>query len=161
MKNLIVDFSEFDEYKIVCGRAEIERLNPHRFELSLIDGILFEDMEGGRCVGFHDVREDEFWVRGHFPNFPLMPGVLICETAAQLCSYFATKTKLVGSKIIALGGLDEIRFRAPVRPGSRLITMLKRERVRENVMINGRFQCFVNRELACEGLIKGVAINSN
>ncbi|MEQ1903113.1 MAG: 3-hydroxyacyl-ACP dehydratase FabZ family protein [Pirellulaceae bacterium] len=161
MKNFIVDFSEFDEHKIVCGRTEIERLNPHRFELSLLDGILFEDWESGRFVGFHDVRDDEFWVRGHFPNFPLMPGVLICETAAQLCSYFATKAKVFDSRIIALGGLDEIRFRAPVRPGNRLITMLKRERARENVMISGRFQCYVNRELACDGLIKGVGIRAS
>ena len=161
MKNFIVDFSEFDENRIICDRTEIERLNPHRFELSLLDGILFEDMEGGRCVGFRDVRHDEFWVRGHFPNFPLMPGVLICETAAQLCSFFASKSKLLDSKIIALGGLDEVRFRARVKPGNRLITMLQRERARENVMINGRFQCYVNRELACEGLIKGVAIRSS
>jgi 3-hydroxyacyl-[acyl-carrier-protein] dehydratase len=161
VKNFIVDFSEFDEHQVLCGRTEIERLNPHRFELSLLDGILFEDMESGRCVGFRDVRHDEFWVRGHFPHFPLMPGVLICETAAQLCSYFATKAQLFDSRIIALGGLDEIRFRSPVRPGNRLITMLQRERTRANAMINGRFQCYVNRELACEGLIKGVAIHSS
>lgn len=155
---MIVDFAEFDENKILYDLEAIQKINPHRFELSLIDGILFEDFEGGRCVGFRDVKPDEFWVRGHFPNFALMPGVLICETAAQLCAYFATRTKLLDTDIIALGGLDEVRFRAPVRPGDRLITMLQREKIRRNVMINGRFQCFVKDNIVCEGLIKGVAI---
>ncbi len=159
MKDLIVDFSEFDENRPIFSRQEIEQLIPHRFELSLLDGVLFEDLEGGRCVGYCDVTDDAFWVRGHFPNLPLMPGVLICETAAQLCSFFASRSHLIDFKVIALGGLDEVRFRAPVRPGDRLVTMLRREKVRPNVMIVGNFQCFVRQQLACEGTLRGVVLN--
>lgn len=159
MKDPIVNFSEFDENRAILSRADIEALNPHRFELSLLDGILFEDLANGRSVGFCDVKPDAFWVRGHFPNLPLMPGVLICETAAQLCSFLAARSKQLESSVIALGGLDEVRFRAPVRPGDRLITMLAREKVRPNVMIVGRFQCFVRQQLACEGVLRGVVLN--
>jgi 3-hydroxyacyl-[acyl-carrier-protein] dehydratase len=159
VKAPIVDFSEFDVNKSIVTLEEIQQINPHRHELSLLDGIVFENLAEGRCVGYRDVREDDFWVRGHFPGFPLMPGVLICESAAQLCSYFASKTKLLGASIIALGGLDEVRFRGPVKPNSRLVTMLLKERVRPNVMISGRFQCYVDQELVCDGIIKGVAIN--
>ncbi len=160
MKEPIVSFADFDEQKVLFDLENVHGINPHRFEMCLLDGILFEDAESGRCVGFKDVRADEFWVRGHFPEVPLMPGVLICESAAQLCSYFAAKTKLLGTPIIALGGLDDVRFRSPVKPGSRMVTMLQREKSRANIMINGRFQCFVNRELVCDGNIKGVAINT-
>jgi 3-hydroxyacyl-[acyl-carrier-protein] dehydratase len=83
-KDFIVNFSEFDPNKVLFSRAAIEKVNPHRFELSLLDGILFEDTEGGRYVSFTDTKPTDFWTRGHFPNRPLMPGVLICEVAAQL-----------------------------------------------------------------------------
>lgn len=159
MKSLIVDFSEFDPARVLHSKADVEKVNPHRFELSLLDGILFEDWVGFRAVGFHDVPQDPFWARGHFPGNPLMPGVLICEAAAQLCAWFANQTGLLGNSLIGLGALDEVRFRAPVRPGDRLVVMLRRDRYRQNVLINGAFQGFVNQEMVVEGIIKGVAIN--
>lgn len=158
MKSLIVDFQDYDPGRSLYTKDEIEAINPHRFELSLLDGILFEDWVGFRAVGFHDVPADPFWARGHFPGNPLMPGVLICEAAAQLCAWFATKTGLLGNSLIGLGALDEVRFRAPVRPGDRLIVALRRDRYRQNILINGAFQGFVNQEMVVEGIIKGVAI---
>lgn len=161
LKERIVDFSEFDENSILASKEEIEKINPHRHELALLDGILFEDEPSGRAVGFHDVRDDEFWVRGHFPEKALMPGVVICECAAQLCAFFARRSGLLEDCIIALGGLDEIKFRGPVVPGDRLITMLQKTKGRRNVLIVGRFQCFVNQELVVEGIIKGVALRGD
>jgi len=158
LKSPIVDFSLFDVDKVIHNKDEVEKINPHRFELSLLDGILFEDWEGFRAVGFHNVPKDPFWARGHFPGRPMMPGVLICECAAQLCSWFASHTGILGDSLIGLGALDEVRFRAPVKPGDKLIVALKREKFRQNVLINGYFQGFVNQELVVEGIIKGVAI---
>ncbi len=158
MKSPIVDFQDFDINRVIHDKAAVESINPHRFELSLLDGILFEDWEGFRAVGFHNVPENPFWARGHFPGRPMMPGVLICECAAQLCSWFAAKTGLLGNNLIALGALDDVRFRAPVLPGSKLVVALHRERYRQNVLINGAFQGFVDQELVVEGMIKGVAI---
>lgn len=157
-KEQIVPFSEFDPNVTIATKQEIEEINPHRHELALLDGILFEDKESGRAVGYHDVRDDEFWVRGHFPERALMPGVVICECAAQLCAYFARRSGLLEDCLIALGGLDEIKFRGPVVPGKRLITMLEKTKGRRNVLIVGRFQCFVDEELVVEGIIKGVAL---
>lgn len=157
-KEQIVAFSDFDPNVSIATKSDIEQINPHRHELALLDGILFEDKESGRAVGYHDVRDDEFWVRGHFPEKALMPGVVICECAAQLCAYFAKRSKLLEDCIIALGGLDEVKFRGPVVPGDRLITMLEKTKGRRNVLIVGRFQCFVGEELVVEGVIKGVAL---
>jgi 3-hydroxyacyl-[acyl-carrier-protein] dehydratase len=154
----IVEFSEFETSKLIVDKEGIERLNPHRFELSLLDGILFEDLETVRAVGIHYVRPDEFWARGHFPNFPIMPGVIICESAAQLCSYVASRSKVYTSGIMALGGLDEVRFRGPVRPGDELVIMLNRQKYRNNLMIVSQFECYVNQSLVTEGVIRGVTM---
>lgn len=87
-----------------------------------------------------------------------MPGVLICESAAQLSSYFAIKTGLVTEGMVGLGGLTDVRFRNPVVPGDRLVLMLKKGKSRVNAMFNADFQGFVNETLVVDGTIKGVAL---
>lgn len=158
-KNPIVDFSEFDQDNVVVDREAICRVNPHRFEMTLLDGILL--LEEDRAVGFIDVKDDAFWVRGHFPGKPLMPGVLICECAAQLCSYYSLASKIVDQGyVVGLGGLDDVRFRGPVVPGDRLIVMLKKGRVRKNALFHAEFQGYVDESLVVDGLIKGVALQN-
>ena len=124
--------------------------------MALLDGIVY--LTETTAVGFKDVTDDEFWIRGHFPGRPLMPGVLICECAAQLSSYFAIKTKMVDNGVVGLGGLEKVRFRAPVVPGDRLTVMLKREKVRRNVIFSAGFQGYVDKTLVVDGVIKGVAL---
>ena len=158
LKEIIVEFSEFDVDKPIASKEDVAETNPHRHELALLDGILFDDLESGRAVGFKDVRDDEFWVRGHFPEKAIMPGVVICECAAQLCAYYAKRSGLLEDCIIGLGGLDEIRFRGPVVPGDKLITMLQKTKGRKNMLIVGQFQCYVRQELVVEGIIRGVAL---
>ncbi len=157
-KDLIVDFSEFDRNEVLYDRAAIERVNPHRHELSLLDGILFEDHASRRYVGFCDAKPTDFWTRGHFPGRPLMPGVLICEVAAQLLAFVAIRSGFLQSKTIGLGGLDEVRFRQPVLPGDRLIMMIEQVRARANILIEVRFQGFVGNEIVTDGLLKGVVL---
>jgi len=156
LKDALVDYSKFAENKVVADLDEIAEINPHRFEMRLLDGVLYIDEQ--YAVGFRDISADEFWVRGHFPDRPLMPGVLICECAAQLSSYFAIKSKLVDNGYVGLGGLEKVRFRGPVVPGDRLIVMLKRGKVRRNQMFTADFQGFVDQTLIVDGVIKGVAL---
>lgn len=156
MKETLVDFDKFDFDRVIADRDAIKAINPHRFEMQLLDGILFQDEIF--AVGYKDVSDEAFWVRGHFPDKPLMPGVLICECAAQLSSYYASVTKVVDSGYIGLAGLDKIRFRGPVVPGDRLLIMLKRGKVRRNVMFNAAFQGYIDRQLVVDGIITGVAL---
>src|SRR5262245_27325624 len=86
-----------------------------------LTAIVYLDEEQQIIAGYKDVRADEFWVRGHMPGFPLLPGVLMCEAAAQLCSYYITTTHLMQGDFIGFGGLEEVRFRSPVHPGDRLV----------------------------------------
>jgi 3-hydroxyacyl-[acyl-carrier-protein] dehydratase len=159
LKSAFVDFSQFDCDKVLVGRDEIMQVNPHRFEMMLLDGILYQTEEF--IVGYKDVSDKEFWVRGHFPGRPLMPGVLMCECAAQLSSYFALTNNMVSKGNVGLGGLDQIRFRGPVVPGNKLIIMMKRNRFRHNVIFTSEFQGYIDRNLVVDGVITGVVLKLN
>ena len=157
MKPPIVDFSEFSVDKVVDDKEGVYALNPHRHELALLDGILYYDDK--KAVGFYDVPHDAFWVRGHFPGRPIMPGVLIAEVAAQLTSYVGTRNGIKGDAVIGLAGLTDLRFRAQVSPGDRIIVMVDTLRSRKGALIVTYYQVYVDETLASEGQIKGVAIS--
>ena len=86
-----------------------------------LTAIVYDDRATGICVGYKDVTEHEFWVRGHMPGMPLMPGVVMCEAAAQMCSYHSQRHNLLGAEMVGFGGMDEVRFRGTVVPGDRLV----------------------------------------
>lgn len=155
-KDLILDFSEFDLNNIVADTEAIRSCNPQRFEMEQLTAICYEDFERGICVGYKDLGPDEFWVRGHMPGMPLMPGVIMCEAAAQLSSYYSHRHKLMAG-VIGFGGLEEVRFRGVVRPGDRFVIVCKLLKLRRAIM-TCQFQCFVNQNLVCEGMLKGVSI---
>ena len=98
------------------NREEIKRLLPHREPMLLVDEI--EVDEEGVAHGKYHVRGDEFFLQGHFPGNPVVPGVILCEIMAQACGL------LLGDAIVGktpmYTGLDKVRFRAPVRPGDTL-----------------------------------------
>ena len=161
-KDLILDPTELDLNHVVADIDEIRRYNQQRFEMEQLTAIVYDDPERLICAGYKDVSENEFWVRGHMPGMPLMPGVVMCEAAAQMCSYFATKHRLLGdSVVVGLGGLEDIRFRDPVRPGDRLVVMCQQTKVRKGAIIVCRFQAFVRNSLVVEGCIKGVPLPVN
>lgn len=158
-RDLILDFSEYDLDSVIADVEEIRRYNPQRFEMEQLTAIV---RAGEKiAVGYKDVRDDEFWVRGHMPGVPLLPGVLMCEAAAQLASYTAQKNDLLGVKMIGFGGLEHVRFREVVRPGDRLVIVCELTKVRRGAMIVCRFQEFVGKTLVCEGQIKGIPLPDN
>jgi 3-hydroxyacyl-[acyl-carrier-protein] dehydratase len=157
-KDLIIDLATIDFSRIVAGPEEIRRYNPQRYAMEQLSAIVYESVEEGVCVGYKDTSDQDFWVPGHMPGLPLMPGVIMCEAAAQLSSYYVQKHNLLGADMVGLGGLQDVRFRDVVRPGDRLIVVAKQIKLRRGAMINCRFQCFVRQNLVCEGEIKGVAL---
>lgn len=157
-KDLILDPAEYDLERVVADIHEIRKYNPQRFEMEQLTAIVLDDVERGVCVGYKDVSSDEFWVRGHMPGMPLMPGVIMCEAAAQLCSYHTQRHDLMKSAMVGFGGLDQVRFRGTVHPGDRLVIVAERLQVRAGAMIRCRFQCFVSENLVCEGEMRGIPI---
>lgn len=157
-KDLIIDFSEYDLDHVVADIEQIRRVNPQRHEMEQLTAIVFDDVERGIIVGYKDVTPDEFWVRGHMPDMPLMPGVVMCEAAAQVCSYHAQRHNLLQTEMIGFGGMDNVRFRGTVVPGDRLVVIAQKLQLRVGQMIRCRFQCFVNEQVVCEGQIRGIPI---
>ena len=84
----LVDPATFDTSRVIADREAIRRGNPQRFEMEQLTAIIHLDPEEHLVIGYKDVEADEFWVRGHMPGYPLLPGVLMCEAAAQLASYY-------------------------------------------------------------------------
>jgi len=155
-KPLILDFSEYDVNHVVADLEEIRRYNPQRYEMEQLTAICHVDQERNICIGYKDLAPDEFWTRGHMPGMPLMPGVLMCEAAAQVASFSIRKYKLVND-VVGFGGLEEVRFRGLVRPGDRLVIVTRLLKLRRMIMTS-EFQCFVNQNLVCEGALTGVTL---
>jgi 3-hydroxyacyl-[acyl-carrier-protein] dehydratase len=157
-KDLIIDFSEYDLDHVVADIEQIRRVNPQRHEMEQLSAIVFDDVERGIIVGYKDVTDHEFWVRGHMPDLPLMPGVVMCEAAAQVCSYHSQRHNLLQTAMIGFGGMDDVRFRGTVVPGDRLVVAAQKLQLRVGQMIRCRFQCYVNEQIVCEGQIRGIPI---
>ena len=95
---------------------EIKRVIPHRYPLLLVDRVIECDMES-RIVGIKNVTTNEPFFQGHFPEYPIMPGVLIIEALAQVACILALKTlKKEGHGSVFFTGIDGVKFRQPVRP---------------------------------------------
>ncbi len=157
-KDLILEPSAYDLDHVLADVEVIRRYNPQRFEMEQLTAIVYDNVEQGICVGYKDVTGDEFWVRGHMPGLPLMPGVIMCEAAAQLCSFHVQRHNLMDAEMIGFGGLDEVRFRGMVVPGDRLVIAAQKLQLRHGAMIRCRFQCFVRDQMVCEGQIRGIPL---
>ena len=156
-KELILDPSEYDLNRVLAGPEEIRRFNPQRHEMEQLTAVVFEDLDRLICAGYKDLTPDEFWVRGHMPGLPLMPGVVMCEVAAQLASYFALKNRLMDAEMVGFGGLKEVRFRGVVQPGERFVIVERALKLRSSI-ITCEFQCLVRDNLVCQGILMGVAL---
>ncbi|MFG0255118.1 MAG: 3-hydroxyacyl-ACP dehydratase FabZ family protein [Rhodopirellula sp. JB053] len=154
----IIQPSILDFDKPIAGIEEIRKFNPQRHELEQLTAILHEDLETHSCAAYKQITEDEFWVRGHMPGMPLMPGVMMLEAVAQLSSYYTQKHDLLGAAMVGFGGVDEVRFRGVVVPGDRLILMVRLDKTRRGRMIVASFQGVVGENLVLEGCLRGIPI---
>lgn len=120
---LLFDLSGIDlKAKPLFTKEDIEEVNPQRFEMQHLDGILWHDKKKYQILGYKDATENEFWVRGHIPGRPLMPGVIMVESAAQLLSFFIKKIYSIEG-FIGFASINSAKFRLPVKPGQRLLLL--------------------------------------
>jgi len=120
-----LDPGKLDLRQVIADQKAIRRVNPQRLPMEQLTAIVYIDREQHVVAGYKDVGPDEFWVSGHMPDYPLLPGVLMCEAAAQLCSFYIAGTDLLQGDFIGFGGMEHVRFRSPVRPGDRLVLIGK------------------------------------
>jgi 3-hydroxyacyl-[acyl-carrier-protein] dehydratase len=151
------DVSRLDLGRVLADQEAIRRVNPQRHEMEQLNAVVFLDNDRQLIAGYKDVRPDEFWVRGHMPDYPLLPGVLMCEAAAQLCSYYISTTDLLRGDFIGFGGLENVRFRAPVHVGDRLVLVAKVLRLnRRQTLFN--VQGFVGGTMVFHADVLGVPL---
>lgn len=102
--------------KIVLDVAEIRKILPHRYPFLLIDKVLELDVEGEKIIGQKNLTINELFFQGHFPEIPIMPGVLIIEALAQTGAIFL-HYKGYTDKVAVLLNINHAKFRQPVKPG--------------------------------------------
>src|SRR5262249_52157414 len=154
------DLARLDLSRDVVPVEEVRRLVPHRFELALVDGIVHFDPETSDAVGYHDLKKDAFWVRGHIPGDPIFPGALMIEAAAQLWSFgYGKNFGVPDDGFSGFGAIDGVKFRNIVRPGQRLYVLCKQ------VNMDRRYAKFAvqgvaDGALCFEGEILGISMAS-
>ena len=134
---------------------EIKRILPHRYPFLLVDKVIECDMDS-RIIGIKNVTANEPFFQGHFPKFPVMPGVLIIEALAQVACILGAKIlNREGEAAVFFTGIDGAKFRKPVVPGDQLRLELTKIKQRGTLF---RFEgkAFVEEKLATECTIQAM-----
>lgn len=153
---LIVDPSTLDFDNVIADIEAIQKVNAHRHEFQLLDAIVYCDTEQKVYAGYHDVRPDAWWARGHIPGRPLFPGVLMIECAAQLASYLST-TVLDLKGFLGFVAVDQVKFRGTVEPPARFVVVGKATELKRRRTVS-LMQGFVENRFVFEAKITGMPI---
>jgi len=129
----------------------VRALLPHRGPMLLIDTVI-ELVPGERAVAEHRVEPDAFWVAGHFPAEPIMPGVLIAEAMAQAAALAALSALEPGAAAVYLVGYDKLRFRRPVRPGD-VLTLRAEHRETRRKLATFQVEASVGEDRVASGTL--------
>ena len=152
----LIDLTTVDLSKVQFDREVIAEVNPQSYEMSQLDGIIWHDLSKMLCLGYKDVTDSEFWVRGHIPGRPIMPGVIMVESAAQLCSFFMKR--IYGLEgFIGFSGIGKTKFRGTVVPGDRLHLLAHIDKVRSR-QFSATVQGVVDEKIVFDTIISGMRV---
>lgn len=151
----LFDLSGIDLSARVASRRDLERLNPHRGGMAMLDWIVWKEPNFTRGIGLKIVRDDEFWVEGHFPGKPMFPGVLMIETGAQLASYLYN-SRFIKPHVPVFIRIQEASFRSAVVPGDELFLLCRDVKFTPKRFISD-IQGLVNGRIAFEARITGMS----
>ena len=149
----LFDFSGIDLTQTLYDKEVIRQSIPQRGAMEHLDAIVWADGERGEIIGLKEVREDEFWVAGHIPGRPLLPGVIMIEAGAQLSAFYARQFQ-GWNGFVGFAACDEVRFRAQVPPGKKMYILGKKLWVRRNILASA-VQGIVDGNICFEAKITG------
>ena len=137
---------------VLLTTTQIQALIPHRWPFLLVDRIVEEDRARGYIKGIKGITASEWFFQGHFPELPVMPGVLQVEALAQTMGVYVARQEGFGDRIGLFAAIDEVRFKRIVQPGDRLSLEITMEKLGRR-MGRGRAVASVDGEVACEGIL--------
>jgi len=149
----IIEPERWETAQVIADLGAIRQYNPERFQMEQLTAIVYEDPAHHICVGYKDLTANEFWARGLALETPIMPPTLVCEAAAQLANYYATKHAIYAGHG-GFVGLERVRCRGVVYPGERLF-VLARLIDRRSRLLTCQFQCAVDKRVICDGILIG------
>ena len=155
-KELLIDLNSIDLSAVALDQATVDKLLPQTGPMRQLDHVIWHDEQFSCGVAVKHIRHDEFWVPYHIPGRPLMPGVLMIEAAAQLCSILQTLA-IPNVGFLGFTRCDETSFRGQVVPGDNFYTVCKLiERNRRRFVC--QVQGVVNSKLVFESNITGMKL---
>lgn len=138
-----------NEASTILDSVAIQKILPHRFPFLLVDRVI--ELEAGkRAVGIKNVTINEHFFQGHFPEYPVMPGVLIVEALAQVGGIALGSLEEYQGRIAFFAGIDNVRFKRQVKPGDALRLEVEIGQVRRSIG-TGSGVATVDGEVACKG----------
>jgi len=129
---------------------EILGLLPHRYPFALVDRVI-EHIPGEKAVAIKNITINEPQFQGHFPERPLMPGVLIVESMAQVGGLIVTQMPDLPSGLFVFAGIDNVKFRRPVVPGDQLIITCQLLSIKRKRFGKVKGEAHVEGKLVCSG----------
>jgi 3-hydroxyacyl-[acyl-carrier-protein] dehydratase len=157
-ENQADDENTTPETKITFTSEEIQKLLPHRYPFLLVDRII-DYVPGKRAVGLKNVTVNEPHFPGHFPQRPLMPGVLIVEAMAQVGGIVLTQLPEMEGGLFVFAGIDKVRFRRQVVPGDQLIMTVELLWVKQRRFGKMQARAEVDGQIATEGELTFSLVN--
>lgn len=140
---------------VLLSTSEIQQLIPHRWPILLVDRVMEEDRERGYIRAEKAVTATEWFFQGHFPDLPVMPGVMQVEALAQTMAIYVAREEGFGDRIGLFAGIDECRFKRIVQPGDRLSLEVTMEKLGRRFG-KSRAQASVDGEVCCEAALSFV-----
>ena len=129
---------------------EILGLLPHRYPFALVDKVI-EYQPGEKAVGIKNITINEPQFQGHFPNRPLMPGVLIVESMAQVGGLIVTQMPELPKGLFVFAGINNVKFRRPVVPGDQLVITCQLLSIKRKRFGKVKGEAHVDEKLVCSG----------